>query len=110
MDDPAELIEAYYARGWTDGLPVVPPTEALVDAMLGQVESERGALPLLAFAAAQLWQRRDRERGLLTHEAYAAIGGVGGSLAQHAEATLERIGQERVAIVRELFRNLVTAQ
>src|SRR6266542_2752895 len=24
---PAELIEAYYQRGWTDGLPVVPPTE-----------------------------------------------------------------------------------
>ena len=54
--------------------------------------------------------RRDRERGVLTREAYAAIGGVGGALAQHAEATLERIGQERVPIVRELFRNLVTAQ
>jgi len=84
--------------------------EALVDAMLGDVENERGALPLLAFAAAQLWQRRDRERGLLTREAYTAIGGVGGALAQHAEATLERIGQARVAVVRELFRNLVTAQ
>jgi WD40 repeat protein len=84
--------------------------EALVDTMLGEVESERGALPLLAFAAAQLWQRRDRERGVLTREAYSAIGGVGGALAQHAEATLERIGQGRVAIVRELFRNLVTAQ
>jgi WD40 repeat protein len=84
--------------------------EALVDAMLGEVENERGALPLLAFAAAQLWARRDRERGLLTREAYAAIGGVGGALAQHAEATLERIGTERVAVVRELLRNLVTAQ
>ncbi|MFQ5512105.1 MAG: thioredoxin [Candidatus Krumholzibacteriia bacterium] len=27
-------IEAFYARGWTDGLPVVPPTEARVMAML----------------------------------------------------------------------------
>jgi hypothetical protein len=27
-------MEACYARGWTDGLPVVPPTEALVDAMV----------------------------------------------------------------------------
>ncbi len=84
--------------------------EALVDTMLGEVEGERGALPLLAFAAAQLWQRRDRERGLLTREAYTAIGGVAGALAQHAEATLERIGQERIPMVRELFRNLVTAQ
>ena len=28
--DPAELIEAYYERGWTDGLPVTPPTEKAV--------------------------------------------------------------------------------
>jgi hypothetical protein len=33
-DDPAELIEAYFERGWTDGLPVVPPTEKSVAAML----------------------------------------------------------------------------
>ena len=32
--DPWDAIEACYARGWTDGLPVVPPTDALVDAML----------------------------------------------------------------------------
>jgi len=29
-----QLIEHYYAQGYTDGLPVVPPTRALVDAML----------------------------------------------------------------------------
>ena len=33
-----------------------------------------------------------------------------GALAQHAEATLERIGTHRAPLVRELFRNLVTAQ
>ena len=33
-DDPWTAIETCYARGWTDGLPVVPPTEALIDAML----------------------------------------------------------------------------
>jgi hypothetical protein len=32
--DPAELIEAYYERGWTDGLPVVPPTEKSIAEML----------------------------------------------------------------------------
>jgi hypothetical protein len=32
--DPAALIEAYYERGWTDGLPVVPPTKKSVAAML----------------------------------------------------------------------------
>ena len=33
-----------------------------------------------------------------------------GALARHAEATLERIGAERQGMVREIFRNLVTAQ
>jgi len=84
--------------------------DALVDDMLREVEGERGALPMLAFAAAQLWSRRDREQGLLTREAYQQIGGVEGALAQHAEATLEKIGRDHAPIVRELFRNLVTAQ
>ncbi|MCS6800948.1 MAG: hypothetical protein RMM58_03920 [Chloroflexota bacterium] len=30
-----DLIEQCYAEGWTDGLPVVPPTRERVDAMLG---------------------------------------------------------------------------
>ena len=32
--DEGEAIEYAYAQGWTDGLPVVPPTEARVAAML----------------------------------------------------------------------------
>ncbi len=84
--------------------------ETMVDEILAEVAGERGALPLVAFAMSRLWDARDREHGLLTRSAYHAIGGVGGALAQHAEAMLERIGQDRVAIVRELFRNLVTAQ
>ena len=32
--DPAALIEAYYDAGWTDGLPVVPPSDASIAAML----------------------------------------------------------------------------
>ncbi len=78
--------------------------------MLGEVEGQRGALPLLAFAAAQLWERRDRETGLLTRKSYEQIGGVSGALAQHAEAILDYIGESNIPIVRELFRNLVTAQ
>jgi WD40 repeat protein len=84
--------------------------ESLVAGMLKAVEGERGALPLLAFAAASLWDRRDRDQGLLTHAGHDAIGGVAGALAQHAEATLDRVGADRLGLVRELFRNLVTAQ
>jgi WD40 repeat protein len=84
--------------------------EVLVNEMVQGVEGERGALPLLAFAVSRLWERRDRERKLLSRGAYAEIGGVAGALAQHAEATMERIGTERQSLVRELFRNLVTGQ
>ncbi|MCH9047148.1 MAG: hypothetical protein IIA40_13720 [SAR324 cluster bacterium] len=34
LRDARDLIEVYYEKGWTDGLPVVPPTEASVGAML----------------------------------------------------------------------------
>ena len=32
--DTAEAMELCSAKGWTDGLPVVPPTEARISAML----------------------------------------------------------------------------
>jgi DNA-binding winged helix-turn-helix (wHTH) protein/WD40 repeat protein len=78
--------------------------------MIAEVEGERGALPLLAFAVARLWDARDRGRKLLTRAAYEDIGGVGGALGQHADTTLKAIGDEGLPIVRELFRNLVTAE
>lgn len=38
--DPADLIEYYCAQGWTDGLPVVPPTPASVAAMVAALGGE----------------------------------------------------------------------
>src|SRR5215475_7063227 len=43
--DPASLIEAYFERGWTDGLPVVPPTEKSIAEMLAGA-ALRGDEPL----------------------------------------------------------------
>lgn len=37
VTDATAAVEFYFARGWTDGLPVVPPTEASIFAMLGAV-------------------------------------------------------------------------
>ncbi len=84
--------------------------DALAEEMVEAVASERGALPLLAFAVSRLWEDRDRSRKILTREAYERIEGVAGALAQHAEATLSQLGPEREGMVREIFRNLVTAQ
>jgi len=85
-------------------------SDELLDEMIAEVEGERGALPLLAFAVSRLWEKRNRKQKLLTRQAYADIGGVGGALARHAEETLKSIGEDRLPIVREVFRNLVTAQ
>ena len=71
--------------------------EELADEILADVEGERGALPLLAFALARLWEKRDRENGLITRQAYKDIGGVGGALAGHAEELMERLGSGAAA-------------
>ena len=36
VDSVADAIEFYYEKGWTDGLPVVPPTEEKVRLSLQQ--------------------------------------------------------------------------
>jgi DNA-binding winged helix-turn-helix (wHTH) protein/WD40 repeat protein len=82
----------------------------LVEAMLDAVTEERSALPFLAFAVARLWDLRDRDRRLLTRQAYEDIGGVSGAVARHAESVLQSIGKRRTPLVREIFRNLVTAE
>ncbi|HSN54691.1 MAG TPA: AAA family ATPase, partial [Candidatus Sulfomarinibacteraceae bacterium] len=82
----------------------------LVGRMVAEVAEERAALPLLAFTAARLWEERDRENRLLTLESYQRIGGIHGALAGHAEATVASIGAGRLPVVREIFRNLVTAE
>ena len=47
-------------------------TPAMVDDMLEHLEATPGALPLLQFAATQLWEARDTQRKLLTLSAYRA--------------------------------------
>jgi hypothetical protein len=45
-DETIDAIELYYAQGWTDGLPVVPPTRAKVHVMVKQ--SGRAASEVIA--------------------------------------------------------------
>ena len=98
------LVEPAAALGYR----FEPPS--LADEMVAAVEESREPLPLLAFAVARLWERRDRERACLTRDAYLEIGGVAGAVARHAEDTLARIGAGHERTVREVFRQLVTAQ
>ncbi len=69
------------------------------------MERRGRALPLLEFLLTELWARR--ERGLLTHGAYAAIG-VKGAIATRAEAELERLTPEQREALRRVMIRLVT--
>ena len=42
----ADEMEEMFERGWTDGLPVVPPTPDRVDAMLGNADGSRSLGPV----------------------------------------------------------------
>jgi WD40 repeat protein/tRNA A-37 threonylcarbamoyl transferase component Bud32 len=83
---------------------------ALVSEMVDAVSSQPGALALLSFTAAELWQLRDRHFHQLSRQAYAAIGGVGGALARHAEAMLGELSAADQRLAREAFRHLVTGE
>ena len=39
-DDLEQINREYYMRGWTDGLPIIPPTEARVQRMLDGTRRE----------------------------------------------------------------------
>jgi serine/threonine protein kinase len=83
---------------------------ATVEDMLDHLETTPGALPLLQFAAARLWESRDTARRLLTHQSYAQMGGVAGALASHADRVVAELGPHKATLVRALLLRLVTAE
>ncbi|MFH0903254.1 MAG: protein kinase, partial [Pseudomonadota bacterium] len=81
----------------------------LVSEMVESVKNEPACLPLLQFAGQMLWDRRDKNRRLLCRAAYEAMGGVAGSLAEHADGVLAGMTPAQVELVRQLLLRLVTA-
>src|SRR5690606_37432023 len=63
-------------------------SRGMVEDMLRHLEATQGALPLLQFAATQLWEQRDTARKLLTQQSYTGMGGIAGALARHADSVL----------------------
>lgn len=84
--------------------------ERTVEQMLDALENTQGALPLLQFTAAKLWESRDRVRRLLTAESYARIGGVAGTLATHADSVLASMSSDDQRTARLVFERLVTSE
>jgi serine/threonine protein kinase len=82
----------------------------VVEGMLQYLAAAQGALPLLQFAATQLWEQRDRERKLFTLQSYQAIGGISGALARHADNVLTELPAPSRTLVRSIFLRLVTPE
>jgi len=83
------------------------PGQALDDVLQEAAWRDPKALPLLQFTLNELLRRRDGR--MLTCEAYRALGGMEGALANHAEATLAALPPEVQDALPALLRALVTA-
>jgi WD40 repeat protein len=82
--------------------------EGLVDTILADVAGEAGSLPLLEFVLTELWERR-RGTWLVT-QAYAAIGGLRGAIADRAEDVLASFGPDSTErdLVKRVMLELVS--
>ena len=96
-----ELRRAIELPARRAGLEVDPE---LTDALVGDVEGEPGALPLMSTALLELWQRRDGRR--LRLAAYEQAGGVDGAVARLAESTYERLEPAQREIARRILLRL----
>jgi WD40 repeat protein/DNA-binding SARP family transcriptional activator len=83
------------------GLDVEPE---LVDALVADVVSEPGALPLLSTALLELWQQRDGRR--MSLNAYRKSGGVRGAVGRMAERAYERLDLEQQTVARRILLRL----
>ncbi|WP_428266936.1 protein kinase domain-containing protein [Haliangium sp.] len=83
---------------------------AVVDAMLDHLDGVSGALPLLQFTAAKLWDLRDHGRRLLTAAGYERIGGIGGALASHADDVYASVPAAAHAVAKRVLLRLVTPE
>ena len=88
---------------------VVFESEALVDALVAQTELAPGGLPLLQFTLAEVWDTRDVEARTIRAASLAALGGVEGALARHADRLLAGLATGERDAARRILLRLVTA-
>lgn len=82
--------------------------EQLVHDMTEAVRGERQRLPLIQFAASQLWDTRDTDNRMLLRSAYEDMGGVQGAIARHADGVLLGMTDEQRALARDILLRMVT--
>lgn len=83
-------------------------SDGLVEELVDAAAHGRGGLPLLSFALAELWERRDRERAQITAAALRALGGIDGMLARHADGVVGPLSDAQLREARRLLLRLIT--
>ncbi len=79
--------------------------DGIDDELLAAVAHDPGALPLMEFVLELLWAA---QRGrLITRKSFAALGGLGGALAAHADEILGRLSPAGQEAMRRLLCRLV---
>lgn len=92
IEGPAEAVGLIYDHG-------------LVDTIMEDVRRGAGALPLMQYALKQLYAKREGLR--LSKAAYAAMCGVRGALAEHAESLYNALPPAMQSTARRLLLRLV---
>ncbi|WP_223753466.1 bifunctional serine/threonine-protein kinase/formylglycine-generating enzyme family protein [Myxococcus sp. RHSTA-1-4] len=105
---PAGVREAII--GPARGRGVSFESEELIQTLVESMAHGAGSLPLLQFALAELWERRNPAHSRITKEALEAMGGVAGALSRHADGVLARLTPTEKEAARRLLLNLVTAE
>ncbi|HKM54184.1 MAG TPA: TIR domain-containing protein [Isosphaeraceae bacterium] len=98
---PAELRLAIERPALVAGLTLEP---GLVELLIGDVQGEPGALPLLQFALHALWEQREDNR--LTIAAYREIGGLQLALQRRADAVFAGLAPAEQEACRRIFLRL----
>lgn len=83
-------------------------SEKTVEALVDAVKSDPGALPLLQFALAELWNARDAAKDEIPDAALAELGGVAGALARHADRVVLAMPAPDRQVARRILLRLVT--
>ncbi len=96
-----EMIARPAERAGLSFEPSYLPTRILDD-----TGKDPGALPLMAFALAELYDRRNNA-GQLTEAAYDGFDGVQGAIGQRAEDTFTALDAQAQKVLLEVFRELV---
>ncbi len=81
--------------------------ERLDDLLRDEAMANPGALPLMAFALEELYERRDPERGLLTLAAYDEMGRLQGALGRRAEEVYASLSDPGKAALDSVLRRIV---